>query len=610
MQNNIFTRKKHRHFFLQFFALFLLSVIFISTISCASSSKKETKEKNIKIQEFQQNFSSKEYNGESEYASKFYYPEDFEILYEIQNENIFTAETEANADANAFQADENELAKTDLSYKTGTGSNQSQKSIIELNNYSSDIILTPNVTTQMLNPYFWLAKIENPFEVKMTSAQIQKWNTDILDCRFSPTEYFRIVSDLREYRRNFSTQQIRDEMQRYRPGITWYKKIQTESGEKIYKLTREDWLDFYDKMNYEPLGTKEYYAYTTAYQYPEKNDYYPVKKGVCIRRSCIRSVPDNIFYSDDVSFWYDDVAQISGVLQNEPVLILWESKDKEWYLVQTYYSTGWIPKKDIAICTSAQFNNYFDYSLREKPDFITVTADKFSLEDDYFVYCEDASFDKNLTLYMGTYLQLADWNKINIPENFKERTPHSSYLVEIPYKKDDESLGIAYASIPAGICTLGFLPYTAANILTLAFQSLGKRYGWGGMADERDCTEYTKEIFRCVGLNFAKNSSAQAAMPGKTISFLDLSHEQKCAVLDNLPAGTILYFYGHVSIYLGKNDDEYYTISSMGTYYPDSKTIQTKVNACSVNINSLNLFRKNNKSWLDDLVAAKLIYEE
>ena len=480
------------------------------------------------------------------------------------------------------------------------------------------VILAPQVEPEMLTPEYWLAKTTSPYKVMMSQQEIAKWNEEVLESRFSPTEYYRIVTDIRKYGRRFNTQQIRDEMLRYRPGVIWYKKNLSADGTKstIHRLTREDWLTFYDKMNYEPLGTKEYYAYTTAYRYPQNLDYYPVRKGICIKRSTIRNIPDETFYSDDPSFWYDDVNQISGILMNEPVLILWESKDKNWYLIQTYYSAGWIHKSDIALCTDEEFAKYFDYAKKDKNDFVTITEDQFLLQGD----CVIEKTGSNVVLFMGTYLHTADWDSINLTEQFKERIPHSSYLVEIPYKKDDETLGTKLAAIPAGVCCKGLMPYTQANIINLAFKSLGKRYGWGGMENERDCTGYTKDLYRCFGFNFGKNSAAQAAMPGKTIYMNKLSDTQKKAVLDELPVGTLLYYYGHVFIYLGKDDgqnasnadnkiingSEYYVISSMGTYYADGQTVTAKVNACSVSVNNLTLVKKDGRTWFDSLVCAKL----
>lgn len=484
---------------------------------------------------------------------------------------------------------------------------------------SLDVIIAPDVSDQMLTPEYWLEKTQEPYKVLMNREEIARWNEDILESRFSPTEYYRIVTDIRKYGRRFNTQQIRDEMLRYRPGVIWYTKT---AGNKIHRLTREDWLEFYDKMNYEQLGTKEYYAYTTAYRYPEKLNYYPVRKGICIKRSTIRNIPVETFYSDDPQFWFDDVNQISGILMNEPVLILWESKDKEWYLIQTYYSAGWIRQSDIALCTDAEFTKYFDYTKRDNPDFITVTADQFMLPQANIFSSDDEApvpaFAQETPLFMGTYLNLADWNDVNLREQFADRVPHSCYLAELPYKKADGSLGKYFAAVPAGICCKGLMPYTKANTINLAFKSLGKRYGWGGMENERDCTGYTKDLYRCFGFNFGKNSAAQAAMPGKTVYFKNLSRVQKAAVLDKLEPGTLLYYYGHVFVYLGKADDEvvssatdggnYYVISSMGTYYPDGKSISTKTNACSVTVNNLSLIKKDGSTWLESLVCAKLLY--
>lgn len=600
---------------------FLISIFLILQVFSSCTSKKKSEINSPEIPEFFRDYEEPPYEKEK---TKGFITEKFDVVQndddnEIQNQNTEIITLEQSESENQ-QAENQQLKnKSELCNYFELNSDENAK---------QSVIMAPSVKSEMLSPDYWLSKIENPYNLIMTREEIDKWNKDILECQFSPTEYFKIVADIREYRKKFNTQQIRDEMMRYRTGIIWYKKVKNQDKEIIKKLTVDDWLTFYDKMNYELLGTKEYYAYTQAYRYPENINYYPVRKGVCVNRSTLRNIPDETLYTDNPDFWYDDVNLISGILINEPVLILWESKDKQWYLVQTYYSSGWIPKKDVAVCTEEQFSKYFDYTSRSEPDFITITSDQFELTPNDFIFTEDTNSEssifetsnsenivnslenttfENKSLFMGTYLQLADWKNINISKKYSERIPHSNYLVEIPYKKDDDSLGIHYASIPAANCYKGLVPFSKANVISLAFKSLGKPYGWGGMYNERDCTEYTKDLYRCFGFNFGKNSSAQAAMPGKTISFNNLTHKQRCEILDSLPEGTILYYYGHVFIYLGKNDEDYYVISAMGTYYPDGKGVISNINACSVNVNNLNLIKKDGKSWIDSLICAKLL---
>lgn len=590
---------KEKHFFITFITFSLL-IFTPSLIACVSKDSLKTSSTDSGTQTFPPGTEDKIEN-ENKYENEI----DKSFVYEKETKPYFPSDEFSDKYFEYQNSEKPDYPTADFVYDKDKADK------------SYDIILSPGVSDQMLTPEYWLAKTSEPYKVIMERNEIAKWNEDILESRFSPTEYYRIVTDIRKYGRKFNTQQIRDEMIRYRPGVIWYTKT---DNNKVHRLTREDWLDFYDKMNYAPLGTKEYYAYTNTYQYPQKLDYYPVRKGICIKRSTIRNIPVETFYSDDPKFWFDDVNQISGILMNEPVLILWESKDKQWYLIQTYYSAGWIHQSDIALCSDAEFTKYFDYAKRDNPDFITVTADQFTLPQENIFFTDDgaasSSFAQENLLFMGTYLNLADWNDVNIHKQFADRVPHSCYLAELPFKKADGTLGKVYAAVPAGICCKGLMPYTKANTINLAFKSLGKRYGWGGMKNERDCTGYTKDLYRCFGFNFGKNSAAQVAMPGKTVYFKNLSRTQKAAVLDNLEPGTLLYYYGHVFVYLGKTFDtpsssntdgsNYYAISSMGTYYPDGKSINTKTNACSVTVNNFSLVRKDGSTWLDSLVCAKL----
>ena len=132
----------------------------------------------------------------------------------------------------------------------------------------------------------------------------------------------------------------------------------------------------------------------------------------------------------------------------------------------------------------------------------------------------------------------------------------------------------------------GFLPYTAENILKLAFSMLGEVYGWGGSLDSRDCSMMVHDIFACFGICLPKDTTGPQSLTGMDI-FMDLtsySKEEKEQILTRLRPGAVLGFPGHVMIYLGKTGQDYYVISQTGHFYQKTDTGFEKVT-----VNSLSL---------------------
>ena len=474
------------------------------------------------------------------------------------------------------------------------------------NNFSNDddselIRLASDVSREMLAADFWISRAKNPDEIRMSQAEIAAWNRENEKINLPGTN-FKIISDLRKIDSVVTSSEIRGDIVRLSQKNSWFKKVETKNGEEIQALTQKEIRAIYDKMNYSALEV-------------EKD--FPVKKAICVRRSDMRLVPDETFFSDDKEYWFDDIAQNSGILVGEPVLVLWESKGGDWLYVRAAFCNGWVRSADFAFCSDVEFERYFDYAEKNSRDFVTIIEERFTLLSDYIVNTDDESFG-DMELFMGTFRFTASWTDFEGAFPFRE--PYASFLVELPYRKKDGSLGIAHASIPAGKCNLGLLDFTAKNVLNLAFKPLGNRYGWGGMAKNRDCSEYLKDIYRCFGFNFPRNSRAQLSMAGKTLDFEEKSLYEREKLISSLEEGTVMGFPGHVFMYLGNVDGKIYVISALGAYYEKKEEIDVEnseitnkllpVNANSVNVNTLSVLRKNGKSWLEVLTQSKSFLPE
>ena len=128
-------------------------------------------------------------------------------------------------------------------------------------------------------------------------------------------------------------------------------------------------------------------------------------------------------------------------------------------------------------------------------------------------------------------------------------------MVYVPVRNSDGSYKKVCALISQHYDVFtGFPEMTQAGILRVSFNNLGDRYGWGGMMDSMDCSLFTRNVYRCFGLNLPRNTNWQQALPGRRIDLAGMSDEEKLNAIDRMPAGTLLYFPGHTMIYTGTAD--------------------------------------------------------
>ena len=86
-----------------------------------------------------------------------------------------------------------------------------------------------------------------------------------------------------------------------------------------------------------------------------------------------------------------------------------------------------------------------------------------------------------------------------------------------------------------------------------------------------------------------------------------MTNAQKEAVLDTVDAGTLVFFTGHIMVYLGEYDGEYYVISATGGYHEENAGEKEVPYLYNVSVNTLDMYRDNGLSWIEDLWCIQLV---
>ena len=325
----------------------------------------------------------------------------------------------------------------------------------------------------------------------------------------------------------------------------------------------------------------------------------PVKYAVAIRRTELRAFPSYIPIWDDPTDKECDYQYLTSIRVNEPLVITSVSSDGNYYLAKSISCSGWVAAADVALCADKdEWLSAWDFSPEKM---LVVYGDKL-----YTEMSLTGAQTSNLLLTMGTVLELADIENPN--ELIDNRAAYQNYAVWVPIRNEDGSYAKKLTLIPEHAdVSAGYLPLTEKNIAKVAFGALGNTYGWGGALLSDDCSGYIRNVYKCFGMELARNTTWQSSMPMAKVNMTDMCREERLTVLDALPFGSILFFNGHEMLYLGKENGKYYVISATGNILEPKEGLNRQRIRSTI-INTLDTRRANGVTWLDSLTVVNVPY--
>ena len=440
-----------------------------------------------------------------------------------------------------------------------------------VNCLASGVYYLPDVTSEMSSPSYWA----EGYDILMSYDEIDKLNKETIHAKGTN------MYDLK------NQPEVID-------GIAL--------NEAILKSTQAD-AQYYLGWTYfestEKATQADYDKIIENTQNPDAKKEQKVLYGIATKRTQLRTFPSHIAIWDDPADSDLDYQYLAAVRVNEPVVITSKSKDGKYYLAKSICCSGWIDTDSVAICNDKEeWNSAWDI---KNDDALVVWGDKVFAETS-IVSAETS----DLMLTMGTVLELA--KDVNPNELIDNRSAYNNFAVWIPVRNDDGTYSkkLTLISEHKKVCA-GFLPLTKANISKVVFSALGNTYGWGGSLNSDDCSGYMRNVYKCFGMELARNTTWQSSMPMAKVDMQYMAKEEKIKFFDALPFGTILYFNGHEMMYLGERNEKYYVISSVGTIMqPENPSVRQRIR--STIVNTLDVKRANGNTWFDELTLALVPY--
>ena len=431
----------------------------------------------------------------------------------------------------------------------------------------------PGVTAEMADASYWAALQEGAQEVILTTEEIEAFNEDTYLASGT------MVMDLKTVNRSFDG---------------------CARNEAVRSSATAD-AEYYFGWTYGPDGEKADWSYyeqmiNNAID-PKAEQGMPLRYAIVVERTTLRVFPSENPIWDDPKDPDFDYQHLSSVQVNDPLVIFTTSRDGKFYLARSRDCSGWIPAEDVALCADREeWLSAWDLPSEQ---LLVVYGNKEYTDQSYF-----APETARRMLGQGTRLELVN-EELEADELVINRSPYHNYVVYLPVRREDGSYEKQMALLPeTAKVSVGYPPLTMENIAMVMLNNLGDAYGWGGMMGVEDCSGLVRTVYSCFGLEIGRNGNWQWNMNMEKIDMANMSLEEKCAILDELPLGAALCFPGHEMMYLGKVDGQYYVISTASKIMsPDTgKTLRTR----GVMINSLDVKRANGQTWLQAINQASM----
>ncbi|TWI11880.1 SH3 domain-containing protein [Aerolutibacter ruishenii] len=403
------------------------------------------------------------------------------------------------------------------------------------------------VEDEYLSPAFWIQRAPSPDEVLLDTAAIAARNARLLKADAS-------MHDLAALPTALSDTQVRGWIDGLASAPT--RPLWDEQDQPIAKATLDAIV-----------------ANRAMDAIPARQ---PTRFGLAVERTALRAFPTSLRVFNTAGDGDIDRFQESALFPGDPIAIVHESADHEWLFVVSPRYAAWVAARHVA---EGGRDDVLGYQARTP--YRIVTGAKV-----HTVHTREAPRVSERQLDMGTRVPLADVPR-DRPVNGQH--PYASWILQLPVRDAAGRLGFSPALLQRSAdSTADYLPLTRGNLLRQAFKFLGERYGWGHSYNGRDCSGFVSDVYRSMGVQLPRNTSAQAVSPvfPKTTFQLGDSREKRLDAIRALDIGDLIFIPGHVMMFAGWIDGAPYVIhdTSGGSYLgADGQLHPMHLNGVSLN---------------------------
>lgn len=419
--------------------------------------------------------------------------------------------------------------------------------------------LLANVTASMQDVGFWIAKHPYPDKTILLLSEINAFN--------EKTQQQGLLFDLKNYPLVVDKKQMRYELL-FLLGHLRHKVLFNTKG---YQQGASFFIEnFFKHIN----------------KIPQRSF---VRYGFVVKETAQRFLPtEQALYTSKHAHDFDEL-QNSVLAIAEPVVILYETIDQEWFFVKNKIAQGWVRSKDVAITTKEDFIKQLEKQSINPGVIIVPRASLYS--------------DEGMKMFIGS---------VRMGSLFVLKGSGVKAIeVALPKRDSLGNMFLSSAFIAREDVSIGFLPFNARTMLIQAFKMLHAPYGWGDINGAQDCSRFLQMIFATVGIELPRNSSQQALVGLELATFepqSDIERKKELLLRQGIGGITLLQMPGHVMLYLGQENRNPYVIHATWAYREMKENIEISHLVQKVVVSDLMLSEQSRKgSLLKRLSNVRLI---
>jgi SH3 domain (SH3b1 type) len=410
----------------------------------------------------------------------------------------------------------------------------------------------PYVESKMETAQFWIDQMKRPDQVLLTPKKALALRTQWIEKQ--------ILIDVFSLPEQIPKNMLREWL---KSDFSYLRRIgkYNEQGERVLS---DEYVQIQKKVNLEGIRGSNSVAW-----------------GMTIRRTQLRVFPSEKILTTKPLDTEFNILMISSLRLAEPLAILQQSRDKQWYFVAASVARGWVRAEDIGRMESRA-------ALR--------------------TWVKQARF-----VVVGKEATFIQWGKKEISDQARMGCKLAAYkdsARQIAFPRRDKQGDLFFVPVtPKNRSHVhkGPRPNTPRVIVEQAFLLLGEAYGWGGQGGYGDCSEFTRRIGLTCGLDLPRSTiGLHKALPKEILSG---KQNKKREQLSRLQGGSsLLYLPGHIMLVLGTSQGKTFVIHNLyGIHAQDEEGAYIQ-RVARVVVSELSLGKKSKKGSLQQRTKAVLFF--